>query len=247
MPRPVLIILIVIAAIIVLAGVGAGISYAITRPAGPIVAEERQVADFTEVEIRGSGTLIITQGAEPSLVVEAKRRVLDRIETTVTGNKLILDLDWNWYAPWLLCGSGDIVYRLTVTDLTRIEADGASDIQASQALLVDALELAASGASEAHLELACRTVRVRTSGAAEITLSGSADTLEFISSGAASLHSRELQARVATIDCSGAAEVEVNVSEQLDVDISGAGEVSYMGDPNVTSNISGAGEVERLR
>lgn len=247
MPRPVLIFLIVVAAIIVLAGVGAGISYAITRPAGPVVAEERQVTDFNKVEIRGSGTLIITQGAEPSLVVEAKRRVLDRIDTAVAGDTLTLDLDWHWYAPWLLWGSDDIVYRVTVTDLTRIEADGASDIRVSEMLVLDEFELLASGASEAHLELTCQTVTVRISGAADITLSGSADSLTFISSGAASLDSRELQARVATIDCSGAAEVEVNAREQLNVDISGTGQVSYAGDPDVTSNISGAGEVERLR
>ena len=82
-------------------------------------------------------------------------------------------------------------------------------------------------------------------GAGEITLSGSAEVLDFKSSGAAKLHARDLAAQRATIDCSGAAKVEVNASQELNVALSGAGRVSYAGDPHLTQSISGAGKVER--
>jgi hypothetical protein len=247
MPKPLLVALIVFSALIVLAAAWCGIGYAAFRYAGPVLTEERQVSGFTEVEVHGAGKLIITQGATTGLVVEARRRILEKLDTTVSGSTLKLEPKHAWYSPWTFWNDDDIVYRLTVTDLTKIDARGATDIQAQRALSVDHLDLAASGASEIELELNGRNVSVRVSGAAEVALSGAADVLEFASSGAAGLHSRGLQARVATVDCSGAADVEVNVSEQLSVDISGGGHVSYVGNPNVTSNISGAGDIERLQ
>jgi hypothetical protein len=247
MPKGLIAALIVVAVIVVLAAAWIGVGTALSAGAGPVATEERPVSDFSAVELHGLGTLIITQGATPGLAVEARDNVLDRVKTTVSGGTLTLDYQAYWYAPWTFWGNNKVVYRLTVTDLTKIEAHGSADIQASQPLTADQLEVSASGSSDITLALNVRTLTIRTSGSGNVSLSGTADTLTFNSSGSSDLNSRELQSRVATIKCSGSADVEVSASEQLNVDISGSGDVSYAGNPQVKSSISGSGDIEQLR
>lgn len=243
MPKAVFVVLLVFVGLIVLGAVWVGVSYAIVSPPGSAVTEERRVYGFTKVTVHGAGTLIITQGSAPSLVVEGKRPVLDRLTTRVSGDTLLLDPHGVWYAPITYSGADRVTYHLTVTELTGIEANGATRVESVRPLTVRELSLSTSGAAKLALELAGQAVTVHTSGAGEITLSGSADVLDFKSSGAAKLHARDLHARQATIDCSGAAKVEVDAGEELNVTLSGAGRVSYTGDPRVTQSISGAGKV----
>ncbi len=247
MSRGILAALIGVAVVVVLAAAWVGVGYAVSHRAGPVDTEQRQVSDFTAVVVRGSGTLIVTQGSTPSLVVEARRGVLDRVKATVSGGILTLDCDEHWFNPRTCWGDDDITYRLTVTDLTKIEAHGSTDIEAQQPLVAERLDLLATGSSDITLELKVQTANVRTSGSGDVALSGTADVITFSSSGSSDLSARELQSRVATIDCSGSSDVEVSVSQQLNVDISGSGDVSYAGNPEVkSSSISGSGDIGRI-
>jgi hypothetical protein len=165
------------------------------------------VSGFSKVRVSGARTLIITQGSIPSLVVEGKRPVLHTLTTTVSGDTLLLQPHGVWYAPITYSDADRVTYHLTVTELTGIEAHGATRIESAQPLTVKDLALSTSGAAK--------------------------------------LHARDLVTDQATIDCSGAAKVQVYVSEQLNVSLSGTGRVTYAGDPQVTQSISGAGKVER--
>ena len=246
MSKGILAVLIVVAVVVVLAAAWTGIGYAVSHSSGPLVTEARQISSFTAVDVRGSAKLIITQGSAPSLVVEARRGVLDKVRTTVSGGTLTLDRRGRWFTPWTFWGDDQVTYRLTVTDLTKIEAHGSADIQGQQTLVADQLEVSGSGSSDITLELKVQTLNVQTSGSGDVSLSGTADVLNFTSSGSSDLHSRGLQSRVATIKCSGSSDVEVSASQQLNVDISGSGDVSYAGNPAVKSSISGSGDINRL-
>ncbi len=237
--------LIVVAVVIVLAAAWIGIGYAVSR-GGPIATEQRAASGFTAVDLRGSGNLVITQGSTPSLVVEGKKNVLDRVKTTVSGGTLTLDYDGPWYAGWPFGAGNQVTYRLTVTDLTKIEAHGSGDVEAQGPLVADQLEVSGSGSSDITLELNVQTLIVRVSGSGDVTLSGTADVFDFTCDGSSDLRSREMKSRVATIKCSGSADVEVSVSQQLNVDISGSGDVQYAGNPEVKSSISGSGDIQRL-
>ena len=112
-------------------------------------------------------------------MVEAKRSVLGRLTTAVSGGTLTLKPQGLWYAPLTYSGIDHVTYRLTVTDLAGIEAHGAADIEAQQALVVMDFELSTSGATTVKLELNGQTVTVLASGAGDVTLSGSTDVLEY--------------------------------------------------------------------
>ena len=50
-------------------------------------------------------------------------------------------------------------------------------------------------------------------------------------SGAVEIKARDLKTKSARIDVSGASDVELSVSEELNVSVSGAGDIRYYGSP----------------
>jgi hypothetical protein len=246
MSKGLVVTLIVVVVVIVLAAAGIGISYAVVGHGEQVATEQRQVSGFTAVTVKGSGTLIITQGSTPSLMIEASPSVLKRVRATVSGGTLTIDQGGKWFMPWTFGSGNGITYHLTVTGLTRIEASGSTDVRSQGALTMDKLDLSTSGSGDVTLELKVQTLNIRTSGSADVALSGTADVLTFTSSGSSGFQARGLQCRTATIDCSGSSDVEVSVSEQLDVKVSGSSDVSYAGDPKISSTISGSGDIHHI-
>src|SRR6266849_4065437 len=65
------------------------------------------------------------------------------------------------------------------------------------------------------------------------------------STGAGKIDANDFRAQKADVTVTGAAGVEVNVSDELDVNVSGAGRVTYTGNPKVNKHVSGAGQVTK--
>ena len=82
-------------------------------------------------------------------------------------------------------------------------------------------------------------------GAAKVTASGQSKSVEIRSTGAGKIDLHNLRAENADVTVTGAASVDLDVSDQLDATVSGAGRVTYSGNPKVSRHVSGAGEVTR--
>ena len=246
MHRGILITVIVVAAVVVVGAVWFGLAYGLTRGSGPVVSEDRSIPAFTKVDLSGRGTLIVSQGATPALRIEAQRSVLDGLETSVSGDTLRIGHRGEWFGFGPFWGRKSITYHLTVPDLRAIKLSGAVSVQGGSSFAAKEFVIECSGATEVNLEVRADIVRVNTSGSSDITLTGRADMAEFDTSGSTNIFARGLASRVATVDCSGSSDIEVNASEQLNVDASGSSTVSHLGDPVLNTNISGSGEVRRL-
>ncbi len=237
---------IVVAVLVVIGAAGVGVGYVLTRGAGPVVSETREISSFTRVDLSGKGVLILSQGATPTLRIEAQRNVLDRLETTVNGDTLRIHQRWRWFDYGVSWGHEPITYHLTVPDLRAVKLSGAVSVQGESHFTAGEFVIECSGSSEVSLDMRADNLRVNTSGSSDITLTGKADTVSFNSSGSTKISARGLASRIATIDCSGSSNIEVNAREQLNVDASGSSTVSHLGDPVLNTNISGSGEVRRL-
>lgn len=89
-----------------------------------------------------------------------------------------------------------------------------------------------------------KVLDVNISGASEVQLSGSADELKGGFSGASEFEAYGLRAKRARIESSGSADVEISVSDELNIVASGASSVDYKGEPSLTKNVSGAADVD---
>jgi hypothetical protein len=217
--------MLLIIGILALLTAGCTISVRYEEGSGVVVEEERSVSGFDRVSFEGIGNLVITQGDEETLTIEAEDNILPRIETKVRGRTLQISFDTDRWEN-IIRPTEPIRFYLTVTDLEAVFLSGLGDID------VEDIEV--------------EKLDVTLSGAGSISLSGSVLEQDVNVSGAGAYEASDLMSEVADINLSGAGSATVWVTQSLDVNITGLGSVSYYGDPVVEQSVSGLGNIQSL-
>jgi hypothetical protein len=117
------------------------------------------------------------------------------------------------------------VWRVTVTELGRIELEGSGAVSASK-LVGDALSISVSGSGELNVAGQVRDLAVLVKG------SGTADAAQLMAQ----------RAKVAVI---GSGELTVNASDELDARVTGSGSIWYLGSPRLNLAVSGSGSIKK--
>lgn len=186
---------------------------------GRVTSESRPVGHFKEIELSGSGELIVEQTDSESVSVEAEDNLLPLITVEVSGDRLNL----GFRNGVNVRPTKPIVFRVNVKELTG---------------------LALSGSGSAKLtKIETPRLVVRISGSGEVHISGKADKQEVHISGSGSYSAEHLASKDATIEISGSGSAAVDASEHLEASISGSGSIEYAGNPSVNQHISGSGSV----
>ncbi|MBU1075187.1 DUF2807 domain-containing protein [Patescibacteria group bacterium] len=218
-------------------------SYAFGRGSGNLISENREISNFNQVQISGTGVLNIVQSGEESLEVEAEDNVMEYIETVVENNTLMLRLKNPWFF-WTIWPTRKITYNLTVDDLKHVGISGSGEIN-SISLEADDFAIQISGSGKADMVLDVENLDINISGSGEFLLSGEATDQDIIISGSGDYNAKNLVSKTASIKVSGSGEGVLNASEELDITISGSGEVQYIGSPNLSQSISGSGKIKQ--
>ena len=188
---------------------------------GRLATESRPVQGFAAVSVSAAGHLIVEQTGVESLEITAEDNVLPLVRSEVRNGRLVLG-----FGPDAsVTATREVLFRLTVRDLTEIEASGASRVEVR-------------GADTPSFTL-------RVSGASEVSATGIADHVRLDLSGASRCRAPDLRTREATAHLSGASYARVRASDSLVVNASGASVVEYLGDPVLVANVSGGSFVRR--
>jgi hypothetical protein len=189
---------------------------------GELVTESRPVRGFTAVSVSGAGQVIVQQTGVESLEITAEDNVLPHIRSEVVDEVLRL----GFVAGTSVSGTRGVVYRVTVRDLTGIEASGASHVEAH------GLDTP---------ELACVF-----SGASSLDASGSADAHVIVLSGASRANAPDLRSRVVTATLSGASFAQLRASDSLVATASGGSTLEYYGNPVLVTHVSGGSVIRAV-
>jgi hypothetical protein len=219
--------------------------------ASDTVIETRDVSDFDRVALTGFGELVITQGEEESLAIEAPQDILARIETEVKDGRLLIGISRNW-VDWL----GDVLtagftgkrvgYNVTVKQLTGLEILGAARVKVAN-VKTDRLALELRGAADVSIEsLEAERLDVDMPGAGKISVAGRVADQTVTVSGAGSYDAPKLESQRARAALEGIGNAIVWATEELVVTIRGVGSVSYYGTPEVSKELTGPGSVRSL-
>lgn len=188
------------------------------KGSGKVISEDRKVAEFSEVELRGAGELDIEVGPAVKVTVKTDDNIAKLVETRVEGGKLIIDTK----------------EPISPTEFKVI-------IQTPN---LEALEI--QGAGDANVRgLHGKSFAAKISGAGDLTLSGKVAAAQLDIRGAGDISAYELDAEVVSASVSGAGGIKVSASKTLDAQMSGAGEIRYRGNPAVTKKVAGVGSVEK--
>ncbi len=216
-------------------------------PAGSdrVVIDVRQVSGFDRVSLSSIGTMVITQGDQEALEIEAQRYVTRRILSTVRNGTLNIGFGGGTFFGEAIPTRG-ITYRLTVKQLSAIAFSGAGSIR-SEGLSADRLEIRATGVGTVNIDnLEAEELDVLLGGVGAVEVAGEVGDQEVILSSVGEYRAGDLRSRSASVRLSGAGRSTLWVEDSLRVRISGLGSVEYYGQPTVDSEITGLGRLVEL-
>lgn len=211
--------------------------------------EAAPVSGIRRVRFRAIGDLVIAQGDEERLEIEAIPAVRERVRADVTGDTLEIRFDqrwWDWIKPRYWNFSTPLRFTLTLRALDALDTAGVGNLAVSS-FSVPRLELHHSGAGTVEIrDLAAGELRVEQAGLGNISISGRVDRQETMLSGAGSYQAGHLESGAAVIHLSGIGSATVWVRDALEARLSGTGSIEYYGSPQVNQSVSGLGSVRRL-
>jgi putative autotransporter adhesin-like protein len=168
-------------------------------------------------------------GSPAQATVTMDDNVAERIEASVTGHELRLGIK-----PGMSVRNATLRAEVTMSQLDRLAANGASHVTLASPVTGAALQLSVAGASQVTGPVAVTHLETFESGACVLTLSGRVSSLHLGSAGTSQLLGADLA--VADLDAvlSGASQATVTVSDTLAATAEGASVLRYHGIPNIT-------------
>jgi hypothetical protein len=214
-----------------------------------LATELRRVGAFNRILLRNVGDVILTQGATPSLRVEAAPHLLPEVISRVQDGCLLLGVGHTWWeaiTTEMLHPRGYVIYRVTVADLDELEIHGTGEVECAR-LVVDRLRIKAGGMSRVRIaNLQADYLRVEIGGQSHFDLGGQVRKQEVFIKGLADYDASKLRSDFAEVDIGGKGHAVVWVEKDLLVYIAGLGTVEYYGNPTVREDISGLSHIKAL-
>jgi len=203
---------------------------------GEIILQERDVKDFTGVELAISGDVSI----------EADKDILEKIETVVEDNVLKIKTQKGFSLGWK---DSKIIINITLPVVEKLSISGSGDIKATSSIKSDDLLLSISGSGDIsipNLSVNSLSAKISGSGDIEIAGSGTAKTAEASISGSGNINLSTIQFASAEVSIVGSGDANINVTENLNARIVGSGDITYSGKPIVDAKVTGSGELKGM-
>ena len=215
--------------------------------------ETRSIESFDKINFKDFGTLILTQGEQEALTIEADEDLIDELISEVRDGALYLGVKDDWLSRFGKLVSSvfsnsnhKVTYYLTFVSLHKLNASGKCNLKCAS-LKTDELKINISGYGNLTIdELEADTLKVNISGRGDLKAAGTVDSQAIAISGSGDYETPQLSSRSAKIAISGQGDATLRVEEDLSITISGVGHVNYYGQPKLRQVISGLGKSKRL-
>ncbi|MCZ6521205.1 MAG: DUF2807 domain-containing protein [Bacteroidetes bacterium] len=204
------------------------------------VQVEREVQNFTMINIGGAFNVFLTQGNSHSVVVEAPEDLMDMVITEVRGKELKV------YNRRNINNSGRIHVYIEFRELEELDISGASNVEGETLIKAETLDLKVSGAGNTYLDLEVDRLTTDVSGAGNVELNGKAGSHNLKISGAGNFVAYGFKCDKLSIEANGAAHAKVYAVNEIEAYAKGASSIIYKGNPEkVMVNSSGAGDIRQ--
>ena len=210
-------------------------------------AQVRNAKGFHAIKVSSAIDLYLSPSNDEVVVVSASDiKIRDRIRTDVENGVLKIWLDQRDLSWWKNTGNKKMKAYVSFKALDKIVASGASDVRVNGVIKSDNLTINISGSSDFRGEVDVNKLTIDQSGASDATIKGKAVTLDAEASGASDLKGYELQTQSCRAHASGASDIQISVSKELNAHASGSSDIYYKGEPIIKEKrSSGASSVSR--
>jgi len=228
---------------IVIAGLAFGACKKPNIDAGDMTTEDRTVGAFTALEVDGSMDVYITQDSTYEVRVEAGDRLMQYIETEVSGSKLRVFEESN-----RVVRNRVVRVYVSASYLDRVDLDGSGDISGDD-LNGNDVVIELDGSGDIELEyITSNSIEAKLDGSGNIELTGNTTTYDAHLKGSGDLDGRFLNATDAEVFLDGSGDLKVKCSNSLDASLYGSGNIYYWGSPTtVNTQVTGSGDIIEMQ
>lgn len=204
---------------------------------GSTVTQEIDLAAFTGFELNMDAQVYLSHGDEVEVLVKGQENIIDELETKVRNDI--------WEIEYDDCVEDSDVLRIYITtpNLSFIANNGSGKIKSDNILRMDDLEIKNNGSGDIELSIEGNVIITRNTGSGKLELEGVAATLDVDLKGSGNVIAFDLLAKDGQIEVDGSGDVQVNVSDFLEIMIEGNGDVYYKGEPDLKVTTRGSGKV----
>jgi phage shock protein PspC (stress-responsive transcriptional regulator) len=194
--------------------------------------QNRDLAHFNEIEIKGKFDVRIENGYEHSVKINGPQTSKEQYEIKRLGETLVIDYigkrEFDWNLKDLKIEELEIV--ITTPDLRKVEAVGYGTVRIDE-FHTSQLVIDLRGPIKLRGDIIVDDLTINMSGAAEADLSGQARNVNAQLELASKLRAYNLEAQDAFIETSGTSSAKVNVHGNLEIEQGISSDVDYRGNP----------------
>ena len=206
------------------------------------------VSGFNGIHFKAVGKVMLSQGENDGLTIQADPEVRARIHTEVKDGILWItqETDWKDWTGFRLIDKGMTIYHVTMKDIKSLTVSGVGSVDCAE-INSDALSITLSGPGTLTVgAVKANSLAVEISGVGSVDIAGKCTEQNLVLSGAGSYQGTRMESQRTTIKLSGVGNARVWANETLDATISGAGGIEYYGEAKVNQKVSGLGVIKYL-
>lgn len=204
--------------------------------------EERDVKNFTAIQLSISADVYLTQADGYSFTIEGDESFLDKVITEVRGNTLVIKTE---RSNLRFLKSNTKIY-ITMPQIEGLAISGSGDIKAITPVVASDLTLKISGSGDIAIpDLTLNSLYAAISGSGDIAISGqgTASEANVKISGSGDVMLKGVRFQNADISIAGSGDAYVELAENLKARVAGSGDIVYSGNPLVEAKVSGSGTI----
>ncbi len=216
----------------------------VVNGSGPVVSEQRNINNYTAIDLQLSATIYYTEADTFSMEIIAQQNVIDEISTDVNDGKLVIRLPWDTK----LKSYNTITINIAAPAVSDFTVSGSGNIYSNNILHVLNSDFNISGSGKIEIiGVETNDIDARISGSGRLTINGGTSiNADITISGSGNANIENVMSEYVTTNTSGSGDCRVFATNTLDVKISGSGKVYYAGNPSITKSISGSGKLIQL-
>ena len=210
---------------------------------GNTQTEERNVDGTDKIRSYGSFDVVIIQGSNSSVKVEADENLLPYIVTENKDGGLVIRAKENYN----LSSDNKIKVTVTTDKLSEVEVAGSGNVRGEGKFIgSDHLKISIAGTGDISLEINTPEIDSHIAGTGNISLTGETKDSKIEIAGMGDYDAERLLSENVEIRIAGSGNAKVHAENSLDIHIAGSGNVDYSGSPNVKQEIAGSGKINKV-
>lgn len=211
---------------------------------GEVITKTFNTSDYDKVSGKSSIDIILVEGKEGTITVEAESNIMEYIEVEVKGNKLEIGLkDGTNYST-----RKGIKVTVNVESINGLSMAGSGDITSKMKLKSRNMDISVAGSGDITAEVESENLQVNIAGSGDVKLNGRAEYLDANVAGSGDIDALNLKANNVDASIAGSGDVSVYCTGgELKASIVGSGDLRYKGTTSsVKKSVMGSGDITKI-